>query len=210
MALEKVESDVAQYREVLGAVPGSKPGVIFPKRDVQRPVKGVFRSSIQKYRRQSHPPRRSGQTWLTFLHTQAEAIWACDFIQVTDIFFRALFAFVLVELGSRRVLHVGVTRSQPMRGWPNNCVKRPPLACMVEKPYPRCRQLVFRLAARHTHAAKILETFCHQLSPTTRLMRIAVELSRFHAFLRVGRCTKTFQIRMIQLKARCSVGIVRI
>jgi hypothetical protein len=76
----------------------------------------VSKSSIQKYWRQAHPPRRSGQTWLTFLHTQAEAIWACDFIQVTDLFFRSLFAFVIVELGSRRVVHVGVTR-HPTDAW---------------------------------------------------------------------------------------------
>src|SRR5215472_15642500 len=38
-----------------------------------------------------HQPR--GQTWSTFLHTQAQQIWACDFLPVTDLFFRSLFAF---------------------------------------------------------------------------------------------------------------------
>jgi transposase InsO family protein len=52
----------------------------------------------------------------TFLHNQAEGIWACDFIQVTDVLFRSLFAFVIVELGSRRVVHLGVTR-QPTDAW---------------------------------------------------------------------------------------------
>ena len=32
-------------------------------------------------------------------------------LQVTDLFFRPLFAFFIVELKSRRVIHVGVTRS---------------------------------------------------------------------------------------------------
>jgi len=32
-------------------------------------------------------------------------------LQVTDLFFRPLFAFFLIELRSRRVIHVGVTRS---------------------------------------------------------------------------------------------------
>jgi putative transposase len=76
----------------------------------------VSRSTIQKYWRQGHLPHRSGQHWSTFLHTQAEAIWACDFVQVTDVFFRSVFVFVIVELGSRRVVHSGVTR-HPTGEW---------------------------------------------------------------------------------------------
>jgi hypothetical protein len=34
-----------------------------------------------------------GQKWSTFLRTHAADIWACDFLQVTDLFFRPLFAF---------------------------------------------------------------------------------------------------------------------
>jgi len=43
-------------------------------------------------------------------------IWACDFLPVTDLFFRSLVAFFLVELHSRSVIHVGVTRS-PTDAW---------------------------------------------------------------------------------------------
>src|SRR5258708_8668215 len=35
---------------------------------------------------------------------------------MTDLFFRPLFAFVIIELKSRRVIHVGVTRS-PNDAW---------------------------------------------------------------------------------------------
>jgi len=52
----------------------------------------------------------------TFLQTQAQHIWACDFLPVTDLFFRSLFAFFIVELKSRKVIHVGVTRS-PTDAW---------------------------------------------------------------------------------------------
>ena len=41
---------------------------------------------------------------------------ACDFLQVTDLFFRPLFAFFVIELQSRKVIHVGVTRS-PTDSW---------------------------------------------------------------------------------------------
>jgi len=66
--------------------------------------------TIQTYMRRARPPRRSGQSWATFLRNHAADIWACDVIQVTDLCFRSLFAFVIVEHASRRVVHVGVTR----------------------------------------------------------------------------------------------------
>jgi putative transposase len=71
----------------------------------------VSKRTVQKYMRQARPPRPSGQTWATFLRTHARDIWACDFLQVTDLCFRPLFAFVIIELASRRVVHVGVTRA---------------------------------------------------------------------------------------------------
>src|SRR5262249_35919960 len=43
-------------------------------------------------------------------------IWACDFLQLTDLLVRPVYAFFVVELGSRRVVHVGVTRS-PTSSW---------------------------------------------------------------------------------------------
>ena len=41
---------------------------------------------------------------------------ACDFLQVTDLFFRPLFAFFIIELKSRKIIHVNVTRS-PTDPW---------------------------------------------------------------------------------------------
>src|SRR5262249_25656617 len=61
-------------------------------------------------------PRLRGQTWASFLQNHAKDIWACDFLQVTDLFFRSLFAFFIIDLRSRRVIHVSVTRS-PTDAW---------------------------------------------------------------------------------------------
>lgn len=69
-----------------------------------------------KYLRRFRPVRPPSQTWKTFLRSHADTLWACDFIQVTDVFFRSLFIFVIVELGSRRVVHLGVTR-HPTDAW---------------------------------------------------------------------------------------------
>jgi transposase InsO family protein len=55
--------------------------------------------------------RVSKQTWATFLRHHASEIWACDFLQAYDLFFRTVFVFVIVELGSRRMVHVGMTRN---------------------------------------------------------------------------------------------------
>jgi putative transposase len=76
----------------------------------------VSKSAIQKYIekvRKSHP---SSQNWATFLRNHASQIWACDFLQTYDIFFRTVFVFVIIELGSRRVVHFGVTRN-PTDKW---------------------------------------------------------------------------------------------
>jgi hypothetical protein len=76
----------------------------------------VSKRTIQKYMRQVRTTRPRGQTWSTFLHTHAQQVWACDFLPVTNLFFRSLFAFFIIELHSRKVIHVGVIRS-PTDAW---------------------------------------------------------------------------------------------
>jgi putative transposase len=76
----------------------------------------VCKRTIQKYMRPVRTPPPRGQNWATFLHNHAAHIWACDFLQVTDLFFQPLFAFFIIELKTRRVIHVGATRS-PTDAW---------------------------------------------------------------------------------------------
>ncbi len=76
----------------------------------------VSKRTIQKYIRSARGPRPWGQSWSTLLKNHADQIWSCDFLQTYDIFFRPIFAFFIVELGSREVMHVGVTRS-PTSAW---------------------------------------------------------------------------------------------
>jgi transposase InsO family protein len=76
----------------------------------------VAKRTIQRYIRQARPLRPRGQTWATFLRNHGKDTWACDFLHVTDIFFRPLFAFFITELGARRIIHAGVTRS-PTDAW---------------------------------------------------------------------------------------------
>jgi len=78
----------------------------------------VGKRTVQRHIRAARPtqPRGGGQGWATFGHNHAGAIWACDFLPVVDLRFRTLYAFFIVALGSRRVLHVGVTR-HPTDAW---------------------------------------------------------------------------------------------
>ncbi len=67
----------------------------------------VSKSTIQKYMKGVRESLSPKQTWATFLRNHASEIWACDFLQTYDVFFRTVFVFVIIELGSRRV---GATR----------------------------------------------------------------------------------------------------
>src|SRR5437764_9861935 len=60
------------------------------------------------------PP--TNQNWKTFLKNHADQVWACDFLPEIDLFFGHLYAFFIVELSSRKVVHFGVTR-HPTDEW---------------------------------------------------------------------------------------------
>jgi putative transposase len=64
----------------------------------------------------ARPPRCSGQSWATFVHNHAHDVWACDFLPVTDLLFRSVHAFFVMDLATRKIVHVGVTR-HPSDAW---------------------------------------------------------------------------------------------
>jgi putative transposase len=76
----------------------------------------VGKRTVQRHMRRVRPPRPAGQSWATFLRAHGREVWACDFLQLTDLLIRPVFAFFVVELGSRRVVRVGVTRT-PTDAW---------------------------------------------------------------------------------------------
>lgn len=64
----------------------------------------------------ARPPRPSGQTWSVFLNNHAKDVWAYDFLGVIDLLFRQVYLFFIVEVGSRRIVHFGVT-AHPTDSW---------------------------------------------------------------------------------------------
>jgi len=73
-------------------------------------------ATVRKYMVKPSRPRGDSLTWRTFLKNQADAIWTCDFAVQSTVRFTALYIFVIMELGSRKVVHVNVTR-QPTLAW---------------------------------------------------------------------------------------------
>ena len=52
---------------------------------------------------------RGDQSWSTFVANHANAIVACDFLTVVTAAFKSLYVFVIIELGTRTLLHISVT-----------------------------------------------------------------------------------------------------
>jgi putative transposase len=61
-------------------------------------------------------PRRAGPTWSQFLKSQAQGIVALDFFTVETVWLRTLYVLFAIELRSRRVRVLGVTRN-PDSAW---------------------------------------------------------------------------------------------
>jgi transposase InsO family protein len=74
--------------------------------------------TVGKYLHRSSPVRTPDpkQRWLTFVHNHAKVMVACDFFVVITATFRTLYVFVVLEIGSRRILHHNVT-AHPTAKW---------------------------------------------------------------------------------------------
>lgn len=75
----------------------------------------VAKRTVQRYMQGARPAGpQGGQGWCTFLRNHT--VWACDYLQVYDVWFRPIFAFFIVDVNAKRVVHVGVTRA-PTQTW---------------------------------------------------------------------------------------------
>jgi transposase InsO family protein len=74
--------------------------------------------TVEKYLRRGGPVRTPDpkQRWLTFVRNHAKVIVACDFFVVITATFRTLYVFVLMEVGTRQILHHNVT-AHPTAEW---------------------------------------------------------------------------------------------
>ena len=64
----------------------------------------VDKRTIRKYIKQVRK-KQGGQNWRTFLTNHTHEIWACDFTTIHTLFFKPLYVFVIMEHGSRKIVH---------------------------------------------------------------------------------------------------------
>src|SRR5262245_41230295 len=72
---------------------------------------------------------RGSQAWSTFVRNHARVVLACDFFVAVTATFRILYVFVVLEVGTRRIVHWNVT-AHPTADWTaqhfrNDRVRRP-------------------------------------------------------------------------------------
>src|SRR6266851_7693060 len=67
--------------------------------------------TLRKYMPKRPPGRpRGDQRWSTFVRNHAKAIVACDFFVTVTATFRLLYVLVMIEHGSRRLVHFNITQ----------------------------------------------------------------------------------------------------
>ena len=67
-------------------------------------------------------PRRAEQSWTAFLRAQAAGILAVDFFTVDTVWLRQVYVFFCIEVSTRRVRVLGVTR-HPSGAWVTQCAR---------------------------------------------------------------------------------------
>jgi putative transposase len=74
--------------------------------------------TVRKYLPKGSGWPRGGrdQSWSAFVRNHARAIVACDFVVSTTASFRTIYTLVVMEIGSRRILHVNST-AHPTAAW---------------------------------------------------------------------------------------------
>src|SRR5712692_5929336 len=74
--------------------------------------------TVMRYMPPSAAPRGGAQSqmWATFVRNHASAVLACDFFVAVTVTFRVFYVFVILEVGTRRILHWNVT-DHPTADW---------------------------------------------------------------------------------------------
>ena len=76
----------------------------------------VAKRTVQRYMSKVRTTSPDGQRWSSFLRQQAAAIWACDFLEVRDLFFRCHYVLIVIHLETRQILHAASTLA-PTAAW---------------------------------------------------------------------------------------------
>jgi hypothetical protein len=73
-------------------------------------------STIRRYMVPRDRTPRGDQTWRTFIRNHSRDVWACDSLTQYTALFAIAYVFVVMEIHSRRIVHVNVT-ANPTLSW---------------------------------------------------------------------------------------------
>lgn len=73
-------------------------------------------NTIEKYLPDDRKPptRKQIENWKAFLKKYMDVTWAADFFTIPNLRFQVLYVLVIIEHGSRKILHVAVTKNPNM------------------------------------------------------------------------------------------------
>jgi hypothetical protein len=94
--------------------------------------------TVRRYMPQGGHPRHrvSSHEWSTFVRNHAGAVLACDFFVSITAGFRMLYVFVVLDVGTRRIVHWNVTE-HPTAAWTGSTAGRNPRAGTRSSPAGR-------------------------------------------------------------------------
>ncbi len=87
-------------------------------------------STVRRYMVKRRLGPRDSQAWRSFLKNQAKAMWSCDFFVQHTVGFQVLYVFVVMEIASRKVIHLHVT-DHPTLEWTKQQIRN---VCFEEQP----------------------------------------------------------------------------
>ena len=113
----------------------------------------LAKRTVQRYMRGSRPSTPSdGQRWRTFLRNHS--VWACDFLQTYDIWFRPIFAFFIIDVNTKRVVHIAVTRAPTQQWTAQQLLQCNALRARTEVSHSRSRRQVRRGLRSRRHGCR--------------------------------------------------------
>jgi hypothetical protein len=104
----------------------------------------VSPGTVRRYIGRSGRPhnRRSSQQWSTFVRNHAGAMLACDFFVTFTATFRTRYVLVVLEVGTRRIVHWNVTE-HPTAEWTSSSSAQLFRRSSATLPHSRSRQHQF-------------------------------------------------------------------
>jgi len=72
-------------------------------------------STIRRYMVSRGGTPGGDQTWRTSVRNRATELWACDFLTQYTALFAVVYVFVILEIGSRRIVHINITTAMTLR-----------------------------------------------------------------------------------------------